>query len=1039
MKQSGSRMIPAPGSLQRGSVSSLSDQLYRSCSSSISNSGGHSSGRGAAAAEDPRCRAGGDGQENPQDHRRLSHPILPVASERPSLSQPVRHNRSLSPPLDATRRAQSECGNRKTFATDRKSFATDYGARCQKNVSWGMKAARSSSDDSEETGEEQEQPIGDRILTVIDQVLLSQRRLEAQLERMARDSDGFGSAAPPPPRLQHAVSSHSISPVPSRSVRLLPSWPTSVSMRPDVDTLLPKGGSSDDICRGISFIQLSSGSIRRRSFDMANFASLGGIGQRRPTPKGDQTWTEWRSSLRRQFMNTWQPDGLACITFELLGFLVLLHDLCITPWLVAWDVAIVGRLLVLNIASTSYWACALLLEFQVGFFDHGELIMDRRVIALRYLRGWFPYDLALLASDLVVASLQIGRKSYSESTERLVRMSKVCRLFKVFRLVRFFRLLNKMTSSCMSTHGRLSVQAAKIVFSVLIYNHFVCCAWYMTGKIGKDKSWLQQVDFNEDVVKSTDDMVYEYLTCFHWTLAQMTPGPISIGASNTHERAFNCCLLICGLLFGSSIVSVVTGHIMQLIILRRDKTQKLDILVRFLRQNAIRQHLAVCVHRQVMQRLDKAKFLEESQVPALELLSVQLRQELTVASRSPHLRVHPLFRTLDELNAEVLPAVSLQAARCLYVPAQDELFFAGMQLSAAYFLISGEASYMQEPETSFVRETVRTDAPLRTLICEAALWSEWHAVGRLEIKTESHFIALEADDLYVIVRQFPPVAMITQHYGRAFHLRIASAIPPHAPWPTDLVIPFTEGSELLSPQVGVRTLRVAKLSGNLEIQEEALQELEEEVRKEKCAIQQVDGAVTRVVAVVALHVNRADSRFLAQLGHWEKNKGPKVSLTLPGTKRRIGELPQTAFERVLEEDLSPLKSGLTLENIEHQVERKHSEKYTMVTLYNRAIHFCILSEPIEELDLPAWMPPLEDVPPPIEMHAITAKGRAVLYGWLTDDEFSYYGTEEGSDTVRAWLDILGHSSFVDMDEPGTNGPHMRPTQMLASKFLAAHV
>lgn len=164
-----------------------------------------------------------------------------------------------------------------------------------------------------------------------------------------------------------------------------------------------------------------------------------------------------------------------------------------------------------------------------------------------------------------------------------------------------------------------------------------------------------------------------------------------------------------------------------------------------------------------------------------------------------------------------------------------------------------------------------------------------------------------------------------------------------------------------------------------------------------------------------------------------------MSLTLPGTKRRIGELPQIAFDRVLEEDLSPLKSGLTLENIEHQVERKHSEKFTMVTLYNRAIHFCILSEPIEELDLPAWMPPLEDVPPPIEMHAITAKGRAVLYGWLTDDEFSYYGTEEGSDTVRAWLDILGHSSFVDMDEFGTDGPHMRPAQMLASKLLTAHV
>merc|ERR1740121_121401 len=134
---------------------------------------------------------------------------------------------------------------------------------------------------------------------------------------------------------------------------------------------------------------------------------------------------------------------------------------------------------------------------------------------------------------------------------------------------------------------------------------------------------------------------------------------------------------------------------------------------------------------------------------------------------------------------------------------------------------------------------------------------------------------------------------------------------------------------------------MAQQSGQIEMPQDKMDELVDEVLKEKCTIQQTaNGEVQRIVAVVALHLCRSDERFLVQLGQCEKDRGVRDALKLPGTKRRMGELPQTAFERILEEDLAPLKSHFTIDDIAHQVDSRHSQKYRMTTLYTRAVHHC---------------------------------------------------------------------------------------------------
>merc|ERR1712125_35474 len=102
-------------------------------------------------------------------------------------------------------------------------------------------------------------------------------------------------------------------------------------------------------------------------------------------------------------------------------------------------------------------------------------------------------------------------------------------------------------------------------------------------------------------------------------------------------------------------------------------------------------------------------------------------------------------------------------------------------------------------------------------------------------------------------------------------------------------------------------------SGMLNLPDSVTDSLAKELSEEKCAFQYAaDGSFERVVAVVALRLERADGRILAQLASL-RGSHLKVACELPGIKRAHGELPQKTFQRLLEHDLSPFARDIHLE------------------------------------------------------------------------------------------------------------------------------
>merc|ERR1712176_515848 len=144
-------------------------------------------------------------------------------------------------------------------------------------------------------------------------------------------------------------------------------------------------------------------------------------------------------------------------------------------------------------------------------------------------------------------------------------------------------------------------------------------------------------------------------------------------------------------------------------------------------------------------------------------------------------------------------------------------------------------------------------------------------------------------------------------YGHKFHASIVAAVPPHASWPSDLKVPFTDIADLLQSQdVGIGLLRQAQMKG-LDIPSAKIHKLEAEIKDGKCIVQLGhDNSLERVVAVVALHIENNDGLIFVQVGKFDAAGGVSVTCVLPGKKRGKGEFPHETIKRVIENDLAPL-------------------------------------------------------------------------------------------------------------------------------------
>lgn len=646
-----------------------------------------------------------------------------------------------------------------------------------------------------------------------------------------------------------------------------------------------------------------------------------------------------------------RPNNPLRATHDLLSLFVLMADLAITPYALAWAVPFIGAYKYICMISGAFWLVDILLNFITGYYLHGELVTAPRKVVLRYLRSWFFLDIIVVGVDWMSMIVMQGGKTWK--LLRFAKLGRLLRILTMLRLLRIFQIGEQMFEEVMtnfSEGAKVSVTFLGLVLIVFSLSHVATCALWSLGRstvTDTGMTWLIDGELGLD----KHGAVYQYATAFHWSIAALTLGNMEITCKNSAERMFSIVCLVLGLLLGCTLISSVSATLVGFQVAKKEVTQQRRKLQRFMRENRVPMDVSHPIQQQATERLRLRKRVLFQDVEAIALLSASLRSKLCFEVFRPQLVQHPLFRFWNDTANSTLQRFCTAEVETMPHRNDDELFIAGPEVAKqVYLLVEGAIKYIQEPGSSVVDSHSATTVEKGQWLSEAAFWTKWHHVGTAQAITLCSVLHMECEGLVELLRKRGAVGHIVKQYGREFHRCIVTAKPPEAQWPDDLSVPLT-GFEDIVMSFDVDTQKAfsryaiqhhsSHVSGNknkrLSYFSKQRSRLEKEILSGKSVVTlDPEGCLQRVARVCVVRLQRGvDHAELVQLG--KRGGSLHVGVKLPATKLQPWESPKDALMRLLGTKLQPLGINAGVVSTDYEVSWQDSKEFGLRSKYLRTV------------------------------------------------------------------------------------------------------
>ena len=216
-------------------------------------------------------------------------------------------------------------------------------------------------------------------------------------------------------------------------------------------------GTFADVIRSL---EISAGFAKKKEIDQAVF--------RRDAEK-------LRSHMRNTRRGLINPRSTFMSYWDLVTAIALIYTATITPFEIGIGLPTqIDALFFCNQVINIVFLVDLVLQFFLPVPDQrGELIRDRRVLAMRYLKSWFALDVvSILPFDFVV--LAAGN---DESTAglRSFRLMRLLRLIKLVKVLRASRIIQRWQNAVDISSSQMSVLEVLVGYTVFV--HWFACAW----------------------------------------------------------------------------------------------------------------------------------------------------------------------------------------------------------------------------------------------------------------------------------------------------------------------------------------------------------------------------------------------------------------------------------------------------------------------------------------------------------------------------------------------------------------------------------
>lgn len=458
------------------------------------------------------------------------------------------------------------------------------------------------------------------------------------------------------------------------------------------------------------------------------------------------------------------PSSPSRIAWELCGTMLVMYDLILLPMQV-FDPPRATFKDVVEYISLFFWLLNVFASCTQGYVVKGMLVRSPRRIFMRYMKTWFLVDVWTVVPDWVfaISSLNTADPSGAESFTKLLRVLRLLRLARLMRLVKLRDAWNHVYDLIDSEKIGIVLDVLKMVFMLLLVNHYVACAWFFVAMSQTGESWLKYYGFTRAQV----DWGTQYVTSYHWSITQFTPSSMHVQPQHVTERVFAIVVVVFALVGFSYLVGSITGSLARLRSMAEEETKAFWTLRRFLKRNRIPKELGMRIKSYVEARYIYVQHrINPSSVKVLSHLSEQLNNELFCALHGPNLCIHPLLEQLQEESAVTLQRLAIKAVSTVSLAPGDFFFLAGEAATSMSIVTHGWLQYTRMVDNSPRTEDVEHS---EDWIAEPVLWvSKYSHLGEIKAINAAELVCVAAGEFYDVVHRNPRAFRLVSLYAQKY-------------------------------------------------------------------------------------------------------------------------------------------------------------------------------------------------------------------------------------------------------------------------------
>lgn len=471
-----------------------------------------------------------------------------------------------------------------------------------------------------------------------------------------------------------------------------------------------------------------------------------------------------------------QPQCRARLMWDILAVVMLSYDCIMLPMQV-FELPDSFAFAMMTWVGVLYWTLDIGASFITGVYINGELEMDLKKVVLYYVKGWFPFDLAVVAPEWV--SIFMGDESETVSSSGMARTLRGGRIFRFIRFIRLLRLvkvqrvLGDLKARINSSYMLVALSIAKLVIATLVMVHALACTWYFFGD--QEEGWV----YIEGIQNQT--LQERYLYSFQWSLTRLHPTNMSenMDLRTVSERMLAIFATLIAMVVSSLFISSITNTMAQLSTLRQSRNRKMQAFRDYVRQYQVSPQLTVRVKKYIDRTSDSRQGNCEEELA--KTLPGALLQELRYEAMYPIVINHGLFHSFHTKHPRAEWDLCYKVLKANSAFPSEVIFTTGDACSRMFFIVAGEMTYSKEREMSSAQaarrgargEGITHHAKEQLVVpiswlCEAVLWTTWFNCGELLSIGDSIFIEVSALAFGALIKDHEPAMIDAVIWARCF-------------------------------------------------------------------------------------------------------------------------------------------------------------------------------------------------------------------------------------------------------------------------------